>query len=171
MVHQYLRDQTRLDHAAVDQAFKAFDLTDRHDYGRLLSAHASVTPVVEDILEGVSTLPPWRPRSTLIFADLEGLQIVSPEPVSVDPITSEAALLGALYVLEGSRLGGKVLSGRVPTGLPVTYLSDGHLPGEWRQFLASLDEAARTRGSDWHEDLVRGARGVFVAFLRASRVG
>ena len=168
LIHQYLREQTAPDHAAVDRAFAAFDLADRDAYGRLLLAHASVTPVVEAALARGSTLPAWRPRSMLVFADLDALRIAPPRPLSFGPIKSRAAHLGALYVLEGSRLGGKLLSGRVSAGLPVTYLSDGHLPGEWRKFLQRLDEAAQRSEAVWRDDLVDGARQVFKAYLEAA---
>jgi heme oxygenase len=168
LIHQYLRRQTADDHAKVDSAYGFFDLGDRDAYARLLRAHASVTPVVEAMLATQPALPAWRARALLLLADLAVLGVARPAPVVLAPIVSFAGQLGALYVLEGSRLGGRVLAGRVCAALPATYLSDEHRPGEWRGFLGGLSDVSEGTDEQWRRELVDGARRVFRAYLESA---
>ena len=69
---------------------------------------------VEAALDGADAeihLPDWheRRRSRALRSQLRLMGLVLPEPAAVAPFRGEAAVLGAIYVLEGSRLGGAVL--------------------------------------------------------------
>ncbi|MBB4098397.1 biliverdin-producing heme oxygenase [Sphingomonas kyeonggiensis] len=56
---------------------------------------------------------------------------------------SEARIAGTLYVLEGSRLGGKFLSRRLPAGFPRAYLDTDQRAEKWQQLLMVIDRLLR----------------------------
>lgn len=162
----HLRAQTRADHEAVDAEFSGFDLSTRDGYIHFLMAHARVLPVVEQSLSPGSLIPQWQGRTTALLADIRALNGVAPENVSVDLPKTEAGRWGALYVLEGSRLGGAVLAKRIPRGMPSAYLSARHPPGAWTRILQTLDGI--DSGTEFRTDAVLGAKTVFRAFLTAA---
>ncbi len=77
-----------------------------------------------------------------------------------------AALLGGLYVLEGSRLGGALLIRSVPSDLPRAFLTPGN-PAAWRAFVELMGE--RLRLSADVEAAIEGAISVFAAFETSAR--
>ncbi|PZU11988.1 biliverdin-producing heme oxygenase [Sphingomonas sp.] len=163
---QQLRATTASDHDLVDAAFGVTDFADREAYGRFLAAHALALPAVEAALESLAILPPLRPRAPLIESDLRALGLDLPAPLPFDLPRTGASGFGAAYVIEGSRLGGGLLSRRVAPGLPASYLSETHLPGEWRGFLAALDAAAA--GDAWIAEAITAARATFDLYRRAA---
>lgn len=87
------------------------------------------------------------------------------------PIEDEAEALGALYVLEGSRLGGQVLARMAADSAdPVVrgatrYFRHGERQGLWRGFLERLESSRAVRE---HPDRAeRGALKAFAAFEAA----
>lgn len=171
---QMLRSATAADHAMVDERFGGFALGDAADYRAFLEAHGRALPAVEAMLaSGVETAddavawPAWRPRTPLIAADLAALGAAMPLPLRFE-VASDAARWGALYVIEGSRLGGQLLARSVPDGLPQAYLAARHLPGEWRGLLAALDAEAAARDADWGEAALAGARATFALYAQAA---
>ncbi|MET0137957.1 MAG: heme oxygenase, partial [Sphingobium sp.] len=76
---------------------------------------------------------------------------------------------GLRYALEGSRLGGAMLSRQVAPGLPRAYLSAIHEKGGWAAFQARLDAAAGPEQA-WIDDAVRGATAAFALFQAAGEV-
>jgi heme oxygenase (biliverdin-IX-beta and delta-forming) len=162
-----LRAATVGDHHDTDVAFGRFDLKDAASYIAFLRAHARVLPAIEEALEGEAALPPFRPRTPAIEADLAALGSVMPEPLPIAVPKSEGARFGTLYVIEGSRLGGGVLAGQVGVGLPNAYLSAKHEPGEWRAFCQRLDAAAKDEA--WTEDAVAAAKATFGLYRKAAQ--
>ena len=160
-VHAVLRARTAVAHAEVDAAFSRFDLNDRRSYVGFLLAHARALSAVETELGREPLLPRWRPRYALLLRDLDTLGVPAPPPVDVDDGRSPAELLGMLYVVEGSRLGGHVLAGRVHPDFPAQYLSAAHGKGEWRLFTRQLDAFGDTRDRLWLESVVAGANQAF----------
>ncbi len=76
-------------------------------------------------------------------------------------------LAGILYVVEGSRLGGKFLSRRLPAEFPKSYL-DAHQPsGNWANLLASIDAILYDQGRT--EIAVGAALSTFSMFERAGK--
>ncbi len=112
-----------------------------------------------------------RRRSRLLEADLRYFGEQLPEFHYTPPIQgtpSRAVFLGAMYVIEGSTLGGQYIAGHVEKAL-------GLLPGQgdsyfrghgdrtgsmWRQFRMVIEEAH----DDEAEDVIAGAREMFAAF-------
>lgn len=160
---QRLRIETRDEHERVDAAFGSFDLADPADYGAFLLAHARVLPGLEQTLRPGELLPHWHPRADSLRADLAALALAAPEPLPIDLPSTTGARWGAVYVLEGSRLGGAVLARRTGAGLPRAYLLSGHAPGGWQDVTRRLDELSpRDR-----PDALMGARAAFALFARA----
>lgn len=138
-----LRHATAEAHDRVDRLFAAYALDERESYGRFLAAHAAAFLPVEAALDeaGVhAEVADWpeRRRAALILADLETLGIALPAPIAPPPLPDPAARLGAVYVLEGSRLGGTMLARDVPDALPKRYLS-GERQASWPVLTALLD--------------------------------
>ncbi|MBE7184236.1 MAG: biliverdin-producing heme oxygenase [Methylobacterium mesophilicum] len=169
--HTALRARTAAAHEAIDGAFARFSLAERESYRHFLLAHARVLFTLEAMLEGQAGLPLWRSRRAALDADLRDLGAVRPEPLPVEPIAGEAALHGVLYVLEGSRLGGRLLSRQVGEGLPSAFLSAAHEKGEWREFLSRLDARAQAEGPLWLDAAVDGASCAFGLYGRAAEAG
>lgn len=162
--HQALRAATAPDHDRVDRAFARFALDDPHDYGRFLCAHARALPPVEAALATAGL--PFRPRASLLQYDLIELGEAMPPPLSTGSL-SDAEAIGALYVVEGSRLGGALLARSVPQGRPCRYLSAAHDPGEWRTTLALID-ARLTEDDELIAAAIAAARRVFGLYGEAA---
>jgi heme oxygenase len=164
---QSLRAATAGDHDSVDAAFGEADLGDREAYGRFLTAHALALPAVERALQSLSSLPPLRPRAAQIESDLRALGRDIPEPLPFPAAATPAVAFGMAYVIEGSRLGGGMLAKRVGADLPTAYLSATHLSGEWRGFLAALDQAA-DGDENWIAEATAAARATFGLYRQAA---
>ena len=171
----FLRSATSAAHARLDAASSVFDLRLRPSYGRFLATQAAALLPLELVLERQSgaVISDWpvRRRTGAILADLDRLRTPVPPPVPLVSGDSPAWTLGALYVLEGSRLGGAVLRRRVLEGddadcrAATAYLGHGAAQRLWPSFLAQLETAAA------HGDrpgLVAGAIAAFTAFERAA---
>ena len=166
-----LRDETSQAHAALDQLYSRLKLDQPGDYGVFLQSHAAAFIPVEDALlaAGAETLTPgWaaRRRAPALRDDLHRMELEIPAPGEPPAFEDEAEVLGGMYVLEGSRLGGAVLVRSVGPGLPTRFLSPGD-PAQWRAFQALLRERLTT---DAH--VLRAgdaARAVFALFEWAVR--
>jgi len=193
--HRRLREATAHAHEAVDAVFGDYDLTDRDDYARFLSAHAAAMVPLEAALDAAGAkrvTADWemRKRGDLILKDLAALnaqplpvraELVEALPFSFQPKKEgqcfdklstngrdmEPTLAGVLYVVEGSRLGGKFLARRVPAEFPKAYL-DAHQPsGNWANLLASIDAILYDQGRT--EIAVGAALSTFSMFERAGK--
>lgn len=166
-----LRAATRADHERVDALFSAHDLCSREGYRRFLERQAAAHLPVEraiDAAGAVAVVPDWaeRRRAAQLRADLADLEASPAEQDFVLPGGREA-MLGALYVLEGSRLGGAVLRQRIPAGLPQRFLSADR-PGAWRALTALLDRELGAPAA--LAEAIAGARSVFDCFARAANL-
>ena len=171
-----LRHATSSDHERVDAAFSRFDLASRDGYGAFLVAQAAAHLPVEAALDEagvVRILPDWpqRRRGERLRADLAAMGLAEPAAdtgIQALPaaLADEAGMLGAVYVLEGSRLGGALLRRSVPDGLPVTFLDAGD-SATWRTLLATLDERLCSEQDRAHA--VSAAARVFAVFEASGR--
>lgn len=165
-----LKAATAQAHERLDTRFSDLDLADRRDYADFLLAQAGAFLPIEAALDraGVQTLVgdwPGRRRSAALIADLAALGLEPPTPVQAPPLSSSADVLGALYVLEGSRLGGAMLVRTVPDALPTSFLAPGN-PDAWRAFVTLLDE--RLSSPVRLNQAARTATAVFEAFSSAA---
>jgi heme oxygenase (biliverdin-IX-beta and delta-forming) len=165
--HLLLRTATAREHEGVDAAFGAFDLASAHDYTAFLRAHYRALAGLEQALAKHPSLG-LTLREPLLRADLAMLRSALPEIMPFDPPESAGALYGTAYVIEGSRLGGILLSRRIPPGIPSAYLRTGHEPGGWRAFLNRLDASAA--GPIWIEEAIAAARATFARYTAAAAI-
>jgi heme oxygenase len=139
-----LRDATAAAHEEVDQIFSAFDLGDGTEYRHFLLAQAAAFLPIEAALDsaGADTLiDDWRARrrAALLREDLEALGLAAPDPVPPPALHSREEMLGAIYVLEGSRLGGALLSRAVDPKAPMAFLGTKGDSARWRKLLDDLE--------------------------------
>ena len=166
-----LRSATAAEHDRVDALFSAFDLAAPGGYARFLAAQAAAFLPVEAALDeagAASALSCWpeRRRGHLLAADLAALGAAPGPPVAPPAFAGEAALLGGIYVLEGSRLGGALLRRSLPDGAPCRFLAAPQPPGAWRNLLAKLDSVLI--GEREIDSAVDSARRVFRCFAAAA---
>lgn len=175
LLRSILRDATAEDHARLDATLGVFDLCTMPGYRRLLEINAAALLPLERSLEraGVhAVLPDWddRARTAAILTDLTRLG-GQPNPLDAPELAGHSALLGTLYVLEGSRLGAAYLLRTVNTCddplISGTTAFLGHGAGRqyWPQYLAALEAHADELAED---DLVRAARAAFDLFAHAA---
>jgi heme oxygenase len=179
-----LRDATADAHARVDIVYAAFDLSDRASYAACLAAHAEALLPWEAALDAVAAQRvaedwPQRKRGALLVADLAELDCPSDigPPTSVEierrarllveTIDDLAAIGGALYVLEGSRFGGKFLARNLPESFPRHYLDADQHNDNWAFLLEKLD--ALLYASETLQAAVDAALRVFASFETAGR--
>lgn len=167
--HEFLRNNTSDYHKRVDEAFAGFDLTEANSYRAFLSSHARALVPIEQALGSTASLPPWRSRLTNLSDDLSVLGTGMPTSPALTELEPAGTLAGMLYVIEGSRLGGRVLARRVATGLPTGYLLAAHQQGEWRTLLAALDAQAASGTQGWLDNALTGARRAFDLFGDAAQ--
>ncbi|MBS0547117.1 MAG: biliverdin-producing heme oxygenase [Proteobacteria bacterium] len=172
-VRHALRTATADLHSRVDAAFSGPFDRDTEAYADFLQSMArSVLPLERalDAAEVEKVLPDWpaRCRSAALKTDLAVFGRLLPAEAPVGRVGGEAWQLGALYVLEGSRLGAKLLLRRVLANPdPVahratTYLRHGEEEKLWPSFLARLEASPAVAAAP--AEAVAGARAAFAAF-------
>ena len=167
--HSILKARTARAHAMIDMAFSRFNLASRSSYISFLLSHARVLPAIEDALKDQPSLPPWRPRTGLLMQDLETLGVAMPASVVIHCPFDLAKQFGLLYVIEGSRFGGRLLLRRIGPGFPSRYLAATHAPGEWPTLIEALEMRAAREDETWLEAVVAGARHGFQFYAQSAR--
>lgn len=172
--HDILRRGTRVWHEAVEAAFAPFNLGQAPGLrGFLLAQAAAVLPLEAELDRQniADILPDWsrRRRAASLVDDLAELGAKPSQPDDAPDLSSTAHQLGAVYVLEGSRLGGRILARQVGCAdgsdrpLPTSFLRHSAGPGAWAAFLAVL----ALHDHDPSE-LLAGADAAFRLFHRAA---
>jgi len=150
-----LRAATRSHHERIDDLIDFRRLAEPARYARVLQAFGAFLPAWEAAV--ADALPPtrrtWlarRSRSAFLNRDLQALGVAQPAPVRLAAFRSPAAAWGSLYVLEGSALGGQVITrGLAARGLlPHSGGAYFHGWGDataamWREFRELLDTELR----------------------------
>jgi len=144
-----LRERTRAQHDRIEAALRwKTRASDRGRYGewlaRLHSFYARWEPAIAASLCAPDFVDPRR-KLPLLEQDLTALGVAPLPPAGAPPypFVTPAEALGALYVLEGSTLGGLLIAAHVRRSL-------GHAPAfhggygrstaaMWRRFQAELD--------------------------------
>jgi heme oxygenase len=168
-----LRGATAADHERVDRLFSSLDLAREADYRLFLIAQAAAHLPVEEAIEAAGAralLADWpeRRRAHLLREDLADLDAEVPPALEAPALPDAASIFGAIYVLEGSRLGGTLLKRGLPIGMPKRFLDAEQSPGAWRKLLAKLDEFVYA--PEHLEAATNAARQVFMRFERAGRL-
>ena len=166
-----LRAATADAHARLDTLYSRLDLSRCGDYRRFLASHAAAFLPVEAGLARAGAddlVPGWseRRRGAALRADLAALGVTLPPTHAAPAFNDEGALLGGLYVLEGSRLGGAVLIRAVAAGAPTAFLRP-ETPPSWRAFTALLDLKLTSDASI--DRAAAAANAVFAVFERCAR--
>lgn len=175
LLRSILRNATAADHARLDATLGALDLGTVPGYRRFLEINAAALLPLEHSLEraGVhAILPDWddRARSASILADLARLG-GRYCPLEAPELAGRSAILGTLYVLEGSRLGAAHLLRTVKScshpliSDTTSFLRHGRGRSFWPQYLAVLESHADDLSED---DLVSAARSAFGLFAHAT---
>ncbi|MFW8595162.1 biliverdin-producing heme oxygenase [Cribrihabitans neustonicus] len=162
-----LRCGTKGEHEALDRLVSRWDLSSRGGYRNFLRMQAAALLPLEAWLEdrGAAALPPdWpaRRRSQALRADLAALALPEPDPAAFAIAPCRGTVAGVLYVLEGSRLGGRLLHRMVetaPESMPKSFLEHGNGQPLWQGFLSWL-EAQNLPGEE-HPKAISAARSVF----------
>lgn len=148
----------------------------RAGYAALLQRKLGFHAALEARLSEAPSLVPFgvdlaaRQRSHLLRADLAVLGVeVAASRASVPPFATAAAALGALYVAEGSTLGGRHLARALDAILPPGLdgrrflLGHGERHGEmWRACCAAIERCGAT--PECRAAMVQGALDTFAAF-------
>lgn len=169
-VRHSLRAATAPAHERLDACARRVNLADRESYGRFLLAQSGPVMVLEAALQyfGVARLlPDWplRSRTAALRHDLEILRLHAESSAAIT-LSSAAQAFGTLYVLEGSRLGARVLLrqilGAAPDLKPATrFLSHGSDHRLWTRFLQILEAKV---GADDLAECIQGAAQAFALF-------
>jgi heme oxygenase (biliverdin-IX-beta and delta-forming) len=175
-----LRIATAASHAELDALLSAFDLETLPQYRSFLEINAAALLPVESALveAGVGRLfPDWRfrARSAAILHDLArvggGVRPLPP-PNDLTRHLTDDGIIGTMYVLEGSRLGAKVLLRRIAESGDnvvkgaVAYLRHGEGQNFWQGYLNALEDYARQGGNV--SDAIEAARRAFSFFMEAA---
>ena len=168
----FLREATRDLHHELDTAISQLDLGEADDYAAFLRIHAAALLPLEAALEAggiASRFVAWQHhrRSEALKVDLRACGIKHEHSESLAQIESAEAQMGVLYVLEGSRLGGRLLA-RQAAGQEVrnAFLLHGAGLPLWQDFLSQLE---RLPDDDATRDgLADGASMAFMVYGQAA---
>lgn len=167
----HLREATRdahrlLDHHPLLAALPGPALT-LEGYGQALAALHGAHGAIESVLAEFAPAALFPRRLPALESDLAALG-VDPLPltVAVPQPGDDAGMLGMLYVIEGSNLGGAVIARRLAASLPAgaarAYFSGAEGPLRWQRFRAFARSRIRPAG---FESAARAAGATF-AFYR-----
>lgn len=171
-----LKASTRAIHDRVE-ALLGIDAADfdAAAWGRLLGALYRVVQPIEAQLGAIDGLEEWLPdwrsrkRAHLLATDLAALGIAEPAVEAAPVVSTVPGALGALYVVEGSTLGGQVILARLAPRLGATLArSDRYhrrvdVMLHWRRFVAHLNQFGALRPAE-HGLCMQGAQSAFAAF-------
>lgn len=146
-----LRKRTQTAHERLDASVGSFNTLD--EYRRYLTSVSTFRAAMEGALKHVVWPAGWSWRPITLAKSLNRDAIDLGLPAAGDAghdmdLTDHSVLLGALYVLEGSTLGARVLCQRAAAlGLDEAF-GARHLAimskdiAQWQSFLVLLDEAS-----------------------------
>lgn len=151
-----IRDRTRESHARLERRFALLRSPTRSGYARYLRHMGGVVVALErravesaDLAKLLPDVAARCNKGELLRADLRDLghEPGDLEEVPLPPARTPVELMGQLYVLEGSTLGGTVLARELEAALgalPTRYLRcyGEATAARWRAFVTGLERAA-----------------------------
>jgi heme oxygenase len=174
MVREILRHATAEHHAAVDRRFGGLLADGASGYLQFLLASAAAVIPLEQALTASGAeriLPRWnaRRREAALRSDLELLGAEPRLDHGSPDVGGEARQFGMLYVLEGSRLGARILARDAQAHADTRvrsatrYLSHGANDRFfWPSFLVALEASEPTRRAP--AEAIAGAQAAFALF-------
>lgn len=174
-IQDMIREATCSSHRRLDAALAKLDLTFPVYYAGFLRSQAEALFPLEAALEAgeiETILPDWlhRIRTPALQNDLDALNITC-DPQAVPAFETAAEMLGAVYVLEASRMSSRVMLARLAENPDsdamnaTAYLRHGFGKRFWPSFLNVLEThpSAQTDIAG----VVRGAQIAFAMFESA----
>ncbi|WMS42617.1 hypothetical protein RDV64_21570 [Acuticoccus sp. MNP-M23] len=160
-VRNWLSERIAPLHAEVDRRASGFDITTKGGADSLMRFLSIGIHDLENGLDAAGAATVLSEYKARVRAHL------LPRPLDRKPVSlgSEAEVWGALYVLEGSRLGGRWLANR-SEHLRINAFFAKDEPVFWPTFLSRL-EKANAYGVD-RMGMLAGAEAAFGAFLRVA---
>lgn len=184
-MHARLRAETRALHARVERACPFGPALDRAAYVRHLALRLGFQVELERALDRWDRetvgIPRARDGAALLRRDLQELGWPSADlattPASTDlpDLSSLARALGAAYVIEGARIGGRTIAPAVSRALGlggrgVAFLSGGaagaSVARSFAVTLAAIDRHAAGLDDAGRGEIVAGARDTFASLAR-----
>jgi heme oxygenase (biliverdin-IX-beta and delta-forming) len=173
----YLREATAHLHAKVDAKFAPLLEGDDMGYHQFLLRSAAAVLPLEQALQSSrisEILPDWhqRSRSAALREDLAALSLPEPPCQAPPAMRGEAFQFGVAYVLEGSRLGARMLLDRaIGPGIrqATRYLAHGAGLSLWQTFVIRLEASSAVRTDS--QEALAGADAAFKRFLDAEAGG
>ncbi|RST30220.1 heme oxygenase [Sphingomonas ginkgonis] len=175
---QLLRQATAAAHEAVEASLESAAPETAGGYRRLLAAQGLAVERCERLLEAADVarlVPDWaeRSRRAALAEDCRALAVervaAEGEPQSL-PTPAEA--LGMVYVLEGSRLGARLLHRRLQDNPDVAcraadrFLSHGCDERLWQSFVTLLEQSSIVAAKP--DEAIAGAHRAFAIFSQAA---
>lgn len=175
LIRDIVSDATRSSHRRLDLALSWLDLGKPRYYAGFLRGQAEALFPLEASLErhGIAdVMPDWpqRVRTPSLEHDLAALD-VSCDPLPAPEFKGAADMLGAVYVLEASRMGARVMLARLAehqdsNAIGATaYLRHGFGKRFWPSFLTLLEHHPAAQANT--ADVVQGAEVAFGMFESA----
>jgi heme oxygenase len=157
----------RLDHHPLLAALPSPGLT-LEGYGRALAALHGAHGAIESVLAEFAPAALFPRRLPDLESDLAVLGLDPlPLTVAVPQPGDDAGLLGMLYVIEGSHLGGAVIAKRLAASLPAgaarAFFSGAEGGLRWQRFRAFAQSRIRPEG---FESAARAAGDTFAFYRR-----
>jgi heme oxygenase len=164
MLTEELKEQTKNNHQLLEKKLVAFmrAMRTQNDYLKLLAIFYSYFGGLEHQIQNhlqITQIPDYasRRKAAALSADIEilgGKQPAIATSQFLPEISNHQQALGALYVIEGSTLGGKIISQMINKQLGLTEgLSFFKSYGEetmamWQKFQAILDQPENLPGTE-----------------------
>ncbi|MEW6360857.1 MAG: biliverdin-producing heme oxygenase [Pyrinomonadaceae bacterium] len=182
MIAKALKEATKEQHEALEQIVNIMDeSTDLNSYGNLLlkfyRIYATLEPLIpNDLLLENGFNYKTREKLPHLLKDLKVLGLSSAAEnliryERVPDMQNAARAFGVLYVIEGSTLGGQVISrhlrdrlGLTPDNGAAFFSSYGHEVGQkWKEFCDALNRFGEIF-PEMHSEIIDAAKETFSAF-------
>ncbi len=171
MISAYLKEQTKQQHDDTEAKLQSQKIFDKSytldDYKTLLIHNYKLInryePQIQDQLQKYAELKlNLRSKIKALKTDLNNLKIETTDEIPVQNLENEAEAFGALYVMEGSTLGGNVIAKQLRKNPEFENVEFNYFGvyGEntglfWQEFKAIIDEKI---SENQYEDCVAGAK-------------
>lgn len=174
-IRDIVSEATQTSHQRLDLAISWLDLSRPRSYAGFLRGQAEALFPIETALQrgGIEAhIPDWqqRVRTPALEHDLAVMDVAC-DPLPVPEFKTTTELLGALYVLEASRMGERIILARLAhepesESLAATaYLRHGFGKRFWPTFLAVLENHPSARADT--AGVIEGAQIAFGMFESA----
>jgi heme oxygenase (biliverdin-IX-beta and delta-forming) len=178
MLHPYLKERTEPSHQALEQRMVALihQIKSGNDYAKFLELMYGYYAALEERIAGfIDNKPPLdfkkRRKADRLLNDIREFAVPDTMVLcdALPAVQSYAGALGAMYVLEGSVLGGKIIARMIKAQLQAQpspgfsfFLGYGEETGAmWQAFKDDLEQPFDEKEK---EEVVEAANDTFVRF-------